>query len=207
MGLRHRRCLDSCIRLLPNAEHQIPTQRTFVKQQGARPGSNLDQSDWAGSGRPAIPPRRSLKVEDTANAELRCCEGAASVFCFEVEVIAFVTRRSLALLAMTQSVLRGLPASPGKCVGRASVVSRLTALPTESIDVLVVKTASVEWLEAIVKARAVVTEIGGITSHAATICRELGKPCVTGVENIMSQLTSGALVTVDGTTGEVTILR
>ena len=108
---------------------------------------------------------------------------------------------------MAATTLRGLAASPGTYVGRVRVIRSIDAADFEHIEVLVVKTAGVEWLEAILRAGAVVTEVGGRTSHAASICRELGKPCVTAVTGVMATLTDGTTVCVDGGAGEVVILR
>ena len=54
---------------------------------------------------------------------------------------------------------------------------------------------------------AVVTDIGGIMSHAAIVCREYGLPAVTGTGNASSKITSGMRLRVDGNTGTVTILE
>jgi phosphoenolpyruvate synthase/pyruvate phosphate dikinase len=107
---------------------------------------------------------------------------------------------------MMTSVLKGLAASPGTHVGRAVVADRPNAVVVQVGGVLVIKTSSMDWLEAIASAGAVVTEIGGRTSHAATICRELGKPCVTAVADVTSLISSGTWIAVDGGTGTVTIL-
>src|ERR1022692_3698889 len=109
-------------------------------------------------------------------------------------------------LLMAASALTGLAASPGTYVGRALVAERPDALLGRTTEVLVVRSASMEWLEAISRAGAVVTEIGGKTSHAATICRALGKPCVTAVASVTFLIRSGALVAVDGGAGTVTVL-
>jgi pyruvate,orthophosphate dikinase len=50
---------------------------------------------------------------------------------------------------------------------------------------------------------AIVTEIGGATSHAAVVSRELGTPCVVGCGSGTVAKLTGRQVTVDGTTGEV----
>lgn len=102
--------------------------------------------------------------------------------------------------------LKGLAASPGEYVGRAFIATQPNDLSSESIEVLVIKAAGVEWLEAIINAKAVVTEVGGMMSHAASICRELGKPCVTAVADVTLKLRPDTLVSVNGTTGEVTIV-
>jgi phosphohistidine swiveling domain-containing protein len=107
---------------------------------------------------------------------------------------------------METSVLTGLAASPGTHVGQAIVAK----LPSGALEgpggVLVLAASSLDWLEAITRAGAVVTEVGGKTSHAATICRELGKPCVTGVANATSLIRTGVWVAVDGGAGTVSIL-
>jgi phosphohistidine swiveling domain-containing protein len=62
-----------------------------------------------------------------------------------------------------------------------------------------------DWLEGFIAAGAVVAELGGRTSHAATICRELGKPCVTGVDDATTLIANGATVQIDGTAGRVLV--
>jgi pyruvate,water dikinase len=53
------------------------------------------------------------------------------------------------------------------------------------------------------KAVAIVTDQGGILSHAAIIARELGKPCIVGTGNATKELKNGQLVTVNATNGTV----
>lgn len=53
------------------------------------------------------------------------------------------------------------------------------------------------------KASAIVTDLGGLTSHAAIVARELGVPCVTATKTATQTLTNGMKVRVDGTKGEV----
>jgi pyruvate,water dikinase len=52
-------------------------------------------------------------------------------------------------------------------------------------------------------AAAVVTETGGVLSHAAIVAREFGIPAVAGADRAMARLTDGAPVTVDGSAGTV----
>ncbi|MDB5238390.1 MAG: phosphoenolpyruvate synthase [Candidatus Kaiserbacteria bacterium] len=56
------------------------------------------------------------------------------------------------------------------------------------------------------KAAAIVTDVGGITSHAAIISRELGVPCVTATRSGTATLKDGMKVRVDGTKGEVYLI-
>ena len=55
----------------------------------------------------------------------------------------------------------------------------------------------------LVKAAAVVTESGGLTSHAAIVCRELGLPAVVGTKNATTKIKDGEQISVDGTKGKV----
>lgn len=54
--------------------------------------------------------------------------------------------------------------------------------------------------------RATVTDIGGIMSHAAIVCREYGLPAVTGTASSTARIRTGQRIRVDGNTGTVTIL-
>jgi pyruvate,water dikinase len=57
------------------------------------------------------------------------------------------------------------------------------------------------------KIRAAVTDIGGLTSHAAIVSREYGLPAVTGTGVATSVIKTGDIIKVDGSTGVVTIIR
>ncbi|MFV0316395.1 MAG: PEP-utilizing enzyme [Microthrixaceae bacterium] len=104
-------------------------------------------------------------------------------------------------------MLEGIGASRGLAAGRV----RVSQDPSDVLDdepgaVLVVRTTSPEWVPAMSVAAAVVTEVGGITSHAAIVARELGIPCVVGVSGATEVLRDGDLVQVDGTGGSVSVL-
>lgn len=68
-------------------------------------------------------------------------------------------------------------------------------------DVLVTKATDSAYIPAIKKAGAVITEAGGLTSHAAIVCLEFGIPVVVNVETATSILPDGELVTIDGRRG------
>jgi pyruvate,water dikinase len=57
------------------------------------------------------------------------------------------------------------------------------------------------------RAAAFVTDIGGITSHAAIVSREMGKPCVIGTKMATKVLKDGDLIEVDATKGVVRKIR
>jgi pyruvate,water dikinase len=100
--------------------------------------------------------------------------------------------------------VRGLGASPGIATGPV----RLLAAPTEGGqllpgEVLVTRMTSPDWVPVMRKAAAVVTDAGGMTSHAAIVSRELGIPCVVGTRDATWRLQDGDMVRVDGAAGLV----
>ena len=61
------------------------------------------------------------------------------------------------------------------------------------------------WTPLFVVAAAVIVGVGAPNSHAMIVSRELGIPCVAGLEGATSKIPDGAMVTVDGSAGTVTI--
>lgn len=98
--------------------------------------------------------------------------------------------------------MKGRAASPGKVLGRAFKPLLPTSGGMKDGDVLVVKKTSPKWMPLIEKASAIVTESGGVLSHAAIVSREFGIPCVVGVGDI-SEIEEGEEIEVDGGKGEV----
>ncbi|UDY37345.1 PEP/pyruvate-binding domain-containing protein [Dermatobacter hominis] len=101
-------------------------------------------------------------------------------------------------------LVRGLGASPGV----ASGIVRVLRAPEDADrlddgEVLVAPTTSPAWVPAMVRAAAIVTDVGGITSHAAIVARELGVPCVVGTVDGTRRLRDGEPVAVDGSRGLV----
>jgi pyruvate,water dikinase len=101
-------------------------------------------------------------------------------------------------------LLRGLPASPGLVAGKAHVILDAKNIGEfQGGEVLVTEMTSPDWAPAMRKARAIVTNSGGITCHAAIVSRELGIPCVVGSGNATTVIKTGQVVTVDATHGVV----
>jgi phosphohistidine swiveling domain-containing protein len=73
-------------------------------------------------------------------------------------------------------------------------------------EVLVAEVTDVGYTAAFSYAAAVVTELGGPMSHAAVVAREFGIPCVVDVPDATRRLSPGALVEVDGGSGEIHVL-
>jgi phosphohistidine swiveling domain-containing protein len=74
-------------------------------------------------------------------------------------------------------------------------------------EILVAEVTDVGYTAAFCYAAAVVTELGGPMSHAAVVAREFGFPCVVDVAGATRYLPPGALIEVDGTTGEIHVLE
>lgn len=70
-------------------------------------------------------------------------------------------------------------------------------------EILVAQSTDREYMDAIGKAAAIVTEEGGLTSHAAIVAINLGIPAIVGAENATASIPDGAVVTVDGTRGQI----
>jgi phosphoenolpyruvate synthase/pyruvate phosphate dikinase len=101
-------------------------------------------------------------------------------------------------------LLTGTPASPGRRSGTANVIAGLDAFDRfEPGDVLVCRTTSPAWTPLLARAAAVVTETGGVLSHAAIVAREFGIPAVVAAADAMTLLGGGQVVLVDGSEGFV----
>ena len=102
-----------------------------------------------------------------------------------------------------EPLLSGSPASPGVAAGQVRVVSdpSQTGLIVEG-DVLVAEMTTPDFVPAMKRAAAIITEKGGRTCHAAIISRELGVPCIVGAPGARA-LAEKLTVTVDGAAGHV----
>lgn len=101
-------------------------------------------------------------------------------------------------------ILTGAPASPGIASGPVRILrsskDMSKVLPG---DILVAPQTNPDYVPAMKKAAAIVTEKGGRTSHAAIVSRELGTPAVVGTETATTTLKEGMVITVNGSTGEI----
>jgi len=105
-----------------------------------------------------------------------------------------------------QEVLRGLGASPGTYTGTARVISGPDDLARlKPGDVLVAAATTDSFNIVLPLLGAIVTNAGGLLSHAAIVGREYGIPSVVGTRKATDVIADGTRVTVNGTTGEVAI--
>jgi len=104
-------------------------------------------------------------------------------------------------------VLTGMPGAPGTYTGRARVIlDPADPLALEPGEVLVAPLTDPAWTPLFVPAGAVVVNVGALVSHAIIVSRELGIPCVVSVKDATNRIPDGATITVDGSTGSVTVV-
>jgi len=103
--------------------------------------------------------------------------------------------------------LRGTVASKGHATGKVKIILSPHDLgKMEEGDILVAHETTPDVVPAMQKAAAIVTDIGGLTSHAAIVSRELGKPCIIGTKIGSRVLKDGDMVDVDAEKGIVTVI-
>lgn len=101
-------------------------------------------------------------------------------------------------------ILKGIPASPGIGTGLVKILKSPKEIDRiEKGDVLVAPMTSPDYVPAMKKASAIITNEGGMTSHAAIVSREMGTPCVVGTKEATKVLKEGQVVTVNGKLGEI----
>ncbi len=105
-------------------------------------------------------------------------------------------------------LVKGLPASPGMAAGKCHVITDPKDIDEfQEGEVLVTTMTSPDWVPAMKKAVAIVTDAGGMTCHASIVSRELGIPCVVGTKSRSVEATkvlkSGQDITIDAQNGVV----
>lgn len=107
-----------------------------------------------------------------------------------------------------QRMVKGSPACRGRATGRVKVVRKLSELDkVEKGDVLVARMTTPDYMLAIHKASAIVTDEGGVTCHAAIVSREFNLPCIVGTRNATQVLSDNDLVEVDANEGVVRVVE
>lgn len=105
-------------------------------------------------------------------------------------------------------VLSGQAASPGSYEGVARVImDPATDNEIEPGEILVAPYTDPAWTPLFLTANAAVVEVGSYLSHAGTIAREYGMPCVVDAGGCTNRIKTGTRILVDGSNGEVRILE
>ncbi|MBW1816796.1 MAG: PEP-utilizing enzyme, mobile region [Deltaproteobacteria bacterium] len=106
------------------------------------------------------------------------------------------------------SEIKGFASSAGVAEGPARVLKALKDLvDLQPGEIIVCPSTNPSWAPVFTKIKAAVTDIGGLTSHAAIVCREYGVPSVTGTGVSTAVIKTGDIIKVDGDTGVVTIVE
>ncbi len=101
-------------------------------------------------------------------------------------------------------ILSGVGASPGIASGPVHILHSADEVDElKDGEVLVAVMTNPDFVPAMRRAAAIITDAGGRTSHAAIVSRELGVPCIVGTDKATSVLKKGETVTVDGSRGTV----
>ena len=102
--------------------------------------------------------------------------------------------------------LVGIAGSPGVATGRVRIVRD----PFDDLapgEVLVATMTDTSWTPLFLAAGAVITDVGGLLSHATIVARDLGVPAVVNAKHATTALHDGDLVRVDGGTGRIEVLE
>lgn len=152
----------------------------------ARPVTTLkEKADETQSKIDAAPPQANVSAVASGDAgEARLRQGSSEA---EAEIIVSGAAASV-----------GIRSGPVKVIHSPKEIDKV--LPG---DVLVTEMTSPDYVPAMKRAVAIVTDTGGRTSHAAIVSRELGIPCIVGTGTATAKLKSGQVVTVDGAQGKV----
>ncbi|NOY14631.1 MAG: phosphoenolpyruvate synthase [bacterium] len=103
-----------------------------------------------------------------------------------------------------QPDLVGSPASPGVGMGQAKIITdSKDAADFQKGQILVARMTSPDLVPIMKKSNAILTQEGGLTSHAAIVSRELGKPCIVGIEGLLDKVKNGDYLTIDANKGHI----
>ncbi|URZ01558.1 PEP/pyruvate-binding domain-containing protein [Clostridium felsineum] len=102
----------------------------------------------------------------------------------------------------------GVGCNNGIVTGTARVVESLDEIERLQVDdILITKFIDTGWTSKFAMLKGIVTEYGGLLCHAAIVSREYGIPCIVCAYNATKLIKDGSKISINGTTGEVTILE
>ena len=107
---------------------------------------------------------------------------------------------------LKENELVGTPVSSGTVRGQVKVLRTHDEKPILPGDILVTKATDPGWTTLFINAGGVLLESGGMLQHGASVAREMGKPCIVGIQDVTKILNDGQTVELDGATGIIKIL-
>ncbi len=151
---------------------------------------------------------RKDKIVQRRNGFLVFFDDSRNIVCVEGDEMD-VKLKELGILENRKQdiAIKGTPASRGYAKGPVSIIKGVGDLQKVSRgDVLVAVTTHPDFVPAMKKAVAIVTDEGGLSSHAAIVSREFGIPCIVGTKNATHVLNDGDIVEVHSNEGTVKIV-
>lgn len=137
-----------------------------------------------------------LRISDNSN-EIICGDAAHTIY----SEMKDKTSQPL----INQRLLHGDAVSKGKVRGVGRVLTSGTVSTFERNDILVCVDSDPDLFEYIKMAGAVLAESGGLTCHAAIVCRELRIPCIVRIPGLMASIHDGDIIDVDADIGQISI--
>ncbi len=110
-------------------------------------------------------------------------------------------------LPKARKKLQGTACCPGKVKAKVRVVHRPDEIEALDGEILVTTSTDPGWVILFPSAAGILVARGSLLSHAAIVSREMGVPCIVGIEGLMSSLHTGDEVLMDGRTGEISVLE
>ena len=185
-------------RLLSEAARRLNTHLSYLEMLG------LDEViSWLGGADglvEEIRSRREFCVSATVEEKFLTCSGT--------EAEEWVLSAELAPTGEPRDELRGIAAYGGVVSGNCKRVLKPSDFEEfAEDDILVAYNTSKSYEPLFARAKAVLTELGGLTSHAAVVCAEMQVPCVVGISDLVVSVADGDHLLVDADVGTVVIER
>jgi len=103
--------------------------------------------------------------------------------------------------------LSGIGCCPGRIKGKVQVIHHPSEIDSLDGDILVTTSTDPGWVALFPTTSAILVERGSLLSHSAIVSREMGIPCIVGVNQLLKKVKTGDIVEMDGRTGEIKIVN
>ena len=125
------------------------------------------------------------------------------IYIFQARPITGFTKSYVANMDLDTNYIEGIGASEGIATGTAVILKKYKNKTLSKSNIVISKYLS--YNKDFANVGGIVTEFGGLTSHAAVLAREIRVPCVVGVRNATKIIKDGEIIKIDGTLGRVYI--
>ncbi|HET6989895.1 MAG TPA: PEP-utilizing enzyme, partial [Bacteroidia bacterium] len=114
---------------------------------------------------------------------------------------------SLSKVEKIEGDLKGIGCCPGRVKAKVKVILNPDEVSSLDGDILVTSSTDPGWVTLFPSASGIIVERGSLLSHSAIVSREMGKPCIVAVTGLLKTLKTGDEIEMDGSTGEIKIIR